>query len=39
MAQVQILDETVCSSYNANIYGKGMTPTIVPQAMGKSGKY
>ena len=33
--QVQILDKAVCLSYNANTLGKGMNPTILPQAMGK----
>ena len=34
-AQVQILNETVCISYNTNILGKGIHPTILPPAMHK----
>ena len=33
--RVQILDETDCISHNANIFGKGMNPIILPPAMGK----
>ena len=33
--RVQILDVAVCISYGANTLGKGMYPTILPQAMGK----
>ena len=33
--RVQILDESVCISHNANTHGKGMTPTILPPLMGK----
>ena len=33
--RVQILDGTVCISHCTNILGKGMNPTILPQAMSK----
>ena len=33
VTQVQILDETVCISHNANTLGEGMNPTILPPAM------
>ncbi len=35
VTQVQILDEAVFISHNANIFGKGMHPTILSPAMGK----
>ena len=31
--RVQILDETVCMSHNANTLGKSMTPIILPPTM------
>ena len=34
--QVQYLDENVCILHKAHTIGKGMNPTILPQAMGKS---
>ena len=33
--QAQILNEAICISHIANIFGKGMHPTILPPAMGK----
>ena len=32
---VQILDETVCISYNSNTFGKGIIPIILPPDKGK----
>ena len=32
--RVQILDDAVCISHSANTLGKGMNPTILPQAVG-----
>ena len=32
--RVQILDETDCNSYSANILGKGMNPVLLPPTMG-----
>ena len=36
LTRVQILDETVSISHNANALGKGMNPTIPSTAMGES---
>ena len=33
--RVQNLKEAVCISHGANIFGKGMNPTILPPAIGK----
>ncbi len=33
--RVQILDETDCISHSTNTLGKGMSPIILPPAMGK----
>ena len=33
--RVQIMDVAVCISGRANTIGKGMNPTILPQATGK----
>ena len=35
VTRVQILDEAVCISHNANILGKSMSPTTPPSATGK----
>ena len=32
---VQILDETDCISHSTNIFGKGVNPIMISQAMGK----
>ena len=33
--RVQILNEDVCISHNANTFGKGVTPAVPPLAMSK----
>ena len=33
--QVQNLDGAICTSQSANIFGKGMNPTILPSTMRK----
>ena len=35
VTRVQIVDEVVSILHGANIFGKGMNPTIFPPAMGK----
>ena len=33
---VQVVDVTVCDLHNVNTLGKGVNPTILPTAVGKS---
>ena len=35
VSQVQFLDKTVCISYDTDVFGKVLNPTILPPSMGK----